>query len=79
MPFTGVLVDDVSGAAVASDAGDLGFALDLERLDTGSRVTIRALGAGKGAISIFSRRLTRFRQVRIGFMVVGRVRVDVSA
>lgn len=72
-------MDDVSGAAVVSDGGDFTFALDLERLDTGSRVTMRALGAGKGAISIFSSRLIRFRQVRVGFMVVGRVRVDVSA
>lgn len=72
-------MDGVFGAAVVSEAGDFCFALDLERLDTGSRVTMRALGAGKGAISIFSSKLIRFRQVRVGFMVVGRVRVEVIA
>lgn len=77
-PLTGVSMEEVSGAAVASELVDLAFALDLERFETGSRVTMRALGAGKGAMSMFSRRLTRLRQVRIGFMVVGRVRVDVS-
>ena len=53
-------------------------ALDLERLETGSRVTIRAFGAGNGAISILSKRFTRLRHDRTGFIVVGLVRVDVS-
>lgn len=70
-------MEDVSGAAVVSELVDLAFALDLERFETGSRVTMRALGGGKGAMSIFSKRLTRRRHVRIGFMVVGRVMVDV--
>lgn len=61
-----------------SDPTDRLFALDLDRFDTGSRVTIRALGAGKGEISMFSRRLTRRRQERVGFMVVGLVNVAVS-
>ena len=75
----GVSIEAVSGAAVASEFIDLAFALDLERFETGSSVTMRALGAGKGAISIFSRKLTRLRQDMVGFMVVGRVRVDVRA
>lgn len=78
-PLTGVSMEEVSGAAVVSEAGDLDFALDLDRLETGSRVTTRALGAGNGAISMFSSKFTRLRQVSVGFMVVGRVRVDVSA
>lgn len=77
-PLMGVSIDDVSGAAVVSEGVvDLAFAFDLERLDTGSIVTMRALGAGKGAISMFSSMFTRLRQVRVGFMVVGRVRVEV--
>lgn len=39
---------------------------------------MRALGAGKGAISMFSRKLTRLRQETVGFIVVGLVSVDVS-
>lgn len=77
-PLIGVSIEDVSGAAVASEFVDLAFPFGFERLEIGSNVTIRALGAGKGAISIFSRRLTRLRHVRVGFMVVGRVRVEVS-
>lgn len=75
----GVSIEAESGAAVASEFIDLAFALDLERFEIGSRVTMRALGAGNGAISIFSRKLTRLRQDMVGFMVVGRVRVDVRA
>jgi hypothetical protein len=67
----------VSGAAVASELVDLAFAFDLERFDTGSSVTMRALGAGNVAMSMFSKRLTRRRHVRVGFMVVGRVRMEV--
>lgn len=76
-PLTGVSIEEVSGAAVASELVDLALAFDLERFETGSRVTMRALGAGKGAISMFSNRLTRRRHVRVGFIVVGRVRVEV--
>ena len=53
-------------------------ALGLERLETGSRVTMRALGAGKGDMSILSKRFMRLRHEIVGFMVVGFVRVDVS-
>lgn len=66
----------VTADSVADDA--LPLPLDFDRLDTGSRVTIRALGAGKGAMSIFSNRLIRLRHERVGFIVVGLVRVDVS-
>lgn len=67
-----------SAESAMSDPADLLFALDLERFETGSRVTMRALGAGKGEISMFSRKLTRLRQESVGFMVVGLVRVAVS-
>lgn len=77
-PLIGVSIEDVSGAAVVSELGDLALFLVFERFEIGSNVTMRALGAGKGAISIFSKRLTRLRQVRVGFIVVGRVRVEVS-
>jgi hypothetical protein len=77
VPLIGVSIEDVSGPWVASEATDLALAFDLERFEIGSRVTMRALGAGNGAMSIFSRRLTRLRQVSVGFIVVGRVRVEV--
>jgi hypothetical protein len=77
-PLIGVSIEDVSGAAVASELVDLALPLVFERFEIGSNVTIRALGAGNGAMSMFSRRLTRLRQVSVGFMVVGRVRVEVS-
>ena len=77
-PLIGVSTEDVSGPAVASEFVDFAFPLGFERLETGSKVTMRALGAGKGAMSIFSKRLTRLLHVRVGFMVVGRVRVEVS-
>lgn len=77
-PLIGVSTEAVSGPGVASEFVDLAFPLGFERLEIGSNVTIRALGAGKGAMSIFSRRLTRLRHVSVGFMVVGRVRVEVS-
>lgn len=77
-PLTGVSMEAVSGAAVASELVDLAFVFGLVRFETGSSVTMRALGAGKGAMSMFSKRLTRLRQVIVGFMVVGRVMVDVS-
>lgn len=77
-PLTGVSIRGVPGAAVVSEFVDLAFAFDLARLETGSSVTMRAFGGGNGAMSIISRRLTRLRQERVGFMVVGRVRVDVS-
>lgn len=62
----------------ASEPAGLVFAFDLERFETGSRVTTRALGGGKPAISILSSRLTRLRHVMVGFIVVGFVKVDVS-
>lgn len=74
----GVCIDKFSGAVVVSEDADLDFVLGLVRFDTGSSVTMRALGAGNGAISMFSRRLTRFRQETVGFIVTGRVKVDVS-
>lgn len=74
-PFSGESSDCVSGA---SDPADLAFALDLARREIGSRVTIRGLGRGKGAISMFSNTVTRRRQVEVGLIVVGLVRVDVS-
>ena len=77
-PLIGVSTEDVSGPAVASELVDFAFARDFERFEIGSNVTIRAFGAGNVAMSIFSRRLTRRRQVSVGFMVVGRVRVEVS-
>ena len=77
-PLIGVSTEAVSGPAVASEFVDLAFPLDFERFEIGSNVTIRALGAGKGAMSMFSRILTRLRHVSVGFMVVGRVRVEVS-
>ena len=66
----------VAADSVADDA--LPLPLDFDRLETGSRVTILALGAGKGAMSMFSIRLIRLRQDKVGFIVVGLVRVDVS-
>lgn len=77
-PLTGVSMEAVSGAVVASELVDLPFIFDLVRFETGSSVTMRALGAGKGAMSIFSKKLTRLRQVIVGFIVVGRVMVDVK-
>lgn len=71
-------IEDVFGAAVAPELVDFALLLVLERLETGSNVTMRALGAGNGAMSMFSKRLIRLRQVSVGFMVVGRVRVEVS-
>ena len=71
-----------AASEMLSDAGsvaaDFPLLLDLERLDTGSKVTTRGFGAGNGAISIFSRTLTRFRHDKVGFMVVGFVNVAVS-
>jgi hypothetical protein len=77
-PLIGVSTEDVSGPAVASELVDLAFPFGFERFEIGSNVTMRALGAGNGAMSMFSRILTRLRQVSVGFMVVGRVRVEVS-
>ena len=77
-PLIGVSIEVLSGAAVASELVDFVLLLVFERFEMGSNVTIRALGAGNGAMSMFSRRLTRLRQVSVGFMVVGRVRVEVS-
>lgn len=78
VPLIGVSIEDVSGPAVASEVVDLAFPFGFERFEIGSNVTMRALGAGNGAMSIFSRILTRLRQVSVGFMVVGRVKVEVS-
>jgi hypothetical protein len=77
-PLIGVSTEVVSGPAVASEFVDWAFPFGFERRAIGSNVTIRGLGAGKGAMSMFSRRLTRLLHVRVGFMVVGRVRVEVS-
>lgn len=63
---------------VESVAGDFPLTLDFERLETGSRVTMRAFGAGNGAMSMFSRKLMRLLQDMVGLIVVGFVRVDVS-
>lgn len=77
-PLIGVSTEVVSGPAVASEFVDWAFPFGLGRFAIGSNVTMRGLGAGKGAMSMFSRRLTRLLHVRVGFMVVGRVRVEVS-
>jgi hypothetical protein len=74
-PFTESSIDPDSGA---SDVAVLAFPLDFERREIGSRVTTRALGAGKVEISMFSSKLIRLRHETVGFIVVGFVRVDVS-
>lgn len=74
-PWADGSMESVSGA---SDPADLAFAFDLDRRVIGSRVTTRGLGGGKGAMSMFSRTLTRLRHVEVGLIVVGLVRVDVS-
>lgn len=71
LPFT-------DGSAESSSPVDFLFAFGLERLETGSSVTMRALGAGKGEMLMFSKKLTRLRQERVGLIVVGLVMVDVS-
>lgn len=76
MPLADVANEMLSDAR--SVPVDFDLALDLERRETGSKVTTRGLGAGNGAMSIFSRKLTRLRHERVGFIVVGFVRVDVS-
>lgn len=65
-------------AVTADSAGGFPLAFDFERLETGSSVTMRAFGAGNGAISMLSIRFTRFRHDMVGFIVVGLVKVDVS-
>lgn len=65
-------------AVTADSAGDFPLAFDFERLEMGSSVTMRALGAGNGVISIFSKKLIRFRHDIVGFIVVGFVKVAVS-
>lgn len=56
---------------------DFFLGLDFDLADMGSRVITRALGAGRGAMSILSMRISRLSQDIEGVMVVGRVRVDV--
>lgn len=56
---------------------DFVFDFVLDRFEIGSREMTRGLGAGRGAISIVSRSITRLSQEIAGEIVVGLVRVEV--